>query len=100
MTGDTSPLRIRASRSASEPSTSLTFGIEPNALLSAVEAGVWSRSTKPIVHARLPPEKIEPKRITKINGKARVQKSAARSRLKLLMLAMVRSSRALNGRSP
>jgi hypothetical protein len=38
--------------------------------------------------------------MTKINGKARVQNSAARSRVKLLMFAAVSSRRAFVVRSP
>jgi hypothetical protein len=41
-----------------------------------------------------PPEKMRPKRTMKMTGKASVQKSAARSRTKLLALAIVRLSSA------
>src|SRR4051794_33675777 len=97
MTDATSPLFIWATRSASDPSTSFTLSIDPNAALSWADAGDASRSAKPIDRSLLPPEKIEPNRITKINGNARVQNSAARSRVKLLMLATVRSSSACIG---
>src|SRR6266550_5228164 len=99
MTAETSPLRMRASRSASVPSTSLTFETEAKAPSSVADAGVPSRSAKPIVRSLFPPEKIDPNRITKISGKASVQNSAARSRVKLLMLATVRSSSACIDRS-
>src|SRR5690349_20664318 len=94
MTEDTSPVRILPRSSSWLPSKSFTERIEPKAPLRVAEAGLPSRSAKPIVRVTLPPEKIEPNRITKISGKASVQKRAARSRLKLLMFATVRSRRA------
>jgi hypothetical protein len=92
ITAATSPFFILARRSDSLPSTSLTFGTAANALSSRADGGEASRSAKPIDRSVLPPEKIEPKRTTKISGKARVQNSAARSRVKLLMFATVRTS--------
>src|SRR6266576_4138847 len=52
-----------------------------------------------MVRSSFPPVKIDPNRMTKISGKASVQNSAARSRVKLLMLAIVRRRRACTGGS-
>ncbi len=58
-------------------------------------AGVPSWSTHATVYSGVPPpEKIVPKSTMKMTGNAIVQKSAARSRTKLLRLAMVRVHRA------
>jgi hypothetical protein len=100
MTAETSPFFIRARRSSGLPSTSLTVSIDPNACRSCADAAEPSRSANPIDRTEFPPEKIEPNRMTKISGNASVQNVAARSRLKLLMLAIVRSSSAFSGRLP
>src|SRR3954470_9458055 len=100
MTAERSPFFIRARRSSSAPSTSLTDEIVPNAPFSWADAGDPSRSANPIERTLFPPEKIDPNRITKISGNASVQNSAARSRVKLRMWAIVRSRRAFIGSVP
>ena len=55
---------------------------------AAPAPGVPSWSTQPTLYCGAsPPEKMDPNRTTKMTGKASVQKSAARSRTKLLRLA-------------
>src|SRR4029453_1165378 len=90
MTALTSPLRILSSSSLSVPSTSQTPSIEANAAFTWPEAAVRSRSANPYEGGLGLPEKINPNVTTKINGNAMVQNSAARSRTKLFVLAMVR----------
>src|SRR5688500_1251380 len=94
MTAASSPLRIRAVSSSSVPSTSVMFGAWPNAPRSDSEAGDESPSAKPMSRLLSPPEKIAPNRKMKISGNASVQNIAARSRVKLLMLATVSRSSA------
>src|SRR5438034_349031 len=99
MTATTSPFFIEASSSSSVPSTIFRFHSAAKAPFSWPDAGVPSRSANPIDRSLLPPVKIDPNSNTKISGKASVQKRAARSRVKLLMLATVRRSSGRIGRS-
>src|SRR5262245_18207801 len=99
MTALTSPSRILSSSSSWVPSTRDTPSVAANAARICSEAGDPSRSAKPYDAGVGLPEKISPKITTKISGKAIVQNSAARSRMKLLRLARVSCHRAVIGRS-
>ena len=89
MIASTLPVFIWSVAVASSSSVRTTSLIEANEARNAVEPAEASESTQASLIEVLPPWKIRPKRTTKISGKANVQKSAARSRTKLRMLAML-----------
>jgi hypothetical protein len=75
--------------SSSVMTTPLTAAKAPRNVVEPLGPLVPSRSTQPSLIDVLLPWKIRPKRTTKISGKANVQNSAARSRMKLRILAML-----------